>query len=409
MMYKKISFVTLSVLVLCSCGGSKDVSMWENAPVVASKTTVNGESMITFDPSLLKDTIVFPLSHFMEELNFVKLDDKDEALIYSAPVKISDNYILVGSGRPRTTTMEEYRAAVPMPCKLFDKKGNFIADIGAIGQGPGEYKLIYSMQLDEKNQRVYLMPWQTDKILVYDFTGKFLDPIRLPYRTPKAVFKVEGDKVAVAIIPFKSNPSVAWVQTLTGEVLHEIPSGHFEVADFSNEVSSSQNTDAMDITFWNYPARVDTLYHINMQAGKLVPRFTIKFDTETPEQHSYMEWPDYFTGNVNDFVYISDESGNRKVEGKAPVFYLIDKKTLKGNYYRIENDYMGGERIGNPTYLFSNGYYIRNMEPGSLMEWIEKVLESDRLDEKMRKKLTDLQSTIDDDDNNYIVYAKMKK
>ena len=46
---------------------------------------------------------------------------------------------------------------------------------------------------------------------------------------------------------------------------------------------------------------------------------------------------------------------------------------------------------------------------GELLTDIEDALKRQDLSDAVRKKLTDLQSTIDDDDNNYIMIAKLKK
>ncbi|MDL2255268.1 6-bladed beta-propeller [Parabacteroides sp. OttesenSCG-928-K15] len=404
-MCRKAIFLLPVVALLVGCGGKKDHNMWQSSVVVAEKTTTNGVALITMDPALLKDTIVFPISHFMGEIEFVKLDDADDALVYPAPVEISDNYILVKTAR---ASGGDYRSSVPIPCKLFDKKGKFISNIGAIGQGPGEYTMIYSMQIDEKGGRIYLLPWQSDKILAYDLSGKLMEPIPMPYRAPKGVFKVDGDRVIVAITPFQNNPSVAWVQDLNGEVIQEFPAGHFQVSDFSNEVFSYQNAGKFDLSFWNYPARVDSLYYIDVAKKELVPQFTFKFEKDkTPESHGYIEWTDYFVGNTSAPVYITDGNGRRE-EGKKPAFFILDKKTLKGSYFKVANDYFAGGEEGWPIDLFNKGYYVRNVEPANLLDMIEELLKSDKLNEKMRVKLTELQSTIDENDNNYIYYAKMK-
>lgn len=396
------------VLVACltvACSEKKDAAYWEHAPVVAEKVG----DLIALDPALLKDTIVFPLSFFAEAIEIVKLDDRDEALVYPTPVMLSENFILAQSGKPNTRSFEEWQASIPMPCKLFDKKGNYIADIGAIGQGPGEYQTIYSMQIDEKGERIYLLPWQSDQILTYDLKGNFLEPIRLPYRANKGVFKVEGDRVTVAVLPFPQIPLVGWTQTLAGEVIHEIPAGHLAMEfDFSNEIMSAENTGAMDLSFWYWPARVDTLYHINTANGSLTPQFTARFKEDRLEPHSYVEWPDYFVGNTSTIVTVTDGNGQRQ-EGQKPTYYIVDKKTLRGAFYRVENDYLGGEDMDWPMGLFNKGYYARNMDPGNLEEWIEKLLKSEALPAPMREKLTDIQKTIGPDDNNYVVYAKMKQ
>ncbi|MDL2208555.1 6-bladed beta-propeller [Parabacteroides sp. OttesenSCG-928-O15] len=404
---KKI-FLCFALLlgIFSSCNQAKRGIYLNESPVVAEKVMVGGEEVIVLNPALLKDTVIFPLSHFVEDIEILKLDDREEALIYPSPVEISDNYILVKSGMSQ---QGDYYSRVRIPCKLFDKKGNFISDIGAIGQGAGEYQLIYAMQLDEKNQRVYLMPWQTNSILVYDLQGNVLDPIPLPYRSNKGVFKVEGDRVTVAVLPFPAVPLVAWVQNLQGEVLHEIPRGHLEMDfDFSNEIESSQNTAAMDLSFWFWPTRQDSLYHIDAEKGRLIPRFTCTFEKDKLEPHSYGEWTNHFVGNTSTIVHVTGPDGH-KTEGKTPAYYIVDKETLRGSYFRIENDILGGEAIEWPLGVFNKGYYALNMDPGNLEEWIETLLKGDKLSEKMRARLTQIQETIDPEDNNYILYAKVKK
>ena len=64
--------------------------------------------------------------------------------------------------------------------------------------------------------------------------------------------------------------------------------------------------------------------------------------------------------------------------------------------------------IGYPSYAFSNGYYIRNIEPGNLMTDIENALKNQDITDEMRKKLADLQASIDENDNNYVMIAKLK-
>lgn len=388
--------IVLFVMWGTACSEKKNAAAyWENAPVVAEKTVVNGDEVITLDPDLLKDTIVFPVSHFMEEIEIVKLDDKDEALIGQSSITLSENYILVKNGDQ-------------IPCKLFGKKGNFIGNVGSIGQGPGEYRDIYSMQIDEASKRIYLLPWFGDNLLVYDLNCQPLPPVKLPYRANKGVFKVVGDKVTVAVLPFPGIPLIAWVQTLGGEALHEIPAGkHLAVPDFNNEISSAQNTPAMDLSFWFWPTRVDSMYHIDTEKGTLIPQFTVKFDEENMEPHSYSELPDYFMGDTKSIHYEFVNGQNRTV-GTKTEFYIVDKQTLKGAFFRVENDYWGGMEEW-PLFLFNKGYFVRNMDPGNAEEWIEKALKYEGLSESLRKKLTGIQQTISPNDNNYVLYAKMKQ
>ena len=68
---------------------------------------------------------VMSLSDLVESYEVIKLENRDEALIKTYPFGIfaSDNYILLN---PDAIS----------PIKLFTRKGQYVADIGGIGQGP---------------------------------------------------------------------------------------------------------------------------------------------------------------------------------------------------------------------------------------------------------------------------------
>ncbi|UVQ55780.1 6-bladed beta-propeller [Bacteroides fragilis] len=83
------------------------------------------------------------LSDLIESLEIIKLDNREEALIatYSFGIDVSSNYILI---EPDGVSA----------LKLFTRKGRYVADIGGVGQGPGEYKYAVNRFLDEKQGRV---------------------------------------------------------------------------------------------------------------------------------------------------------------------------------------------------------------------------------------------------------------
>ena len=80
-----------------------------------------------------EDTIDLPLSYFVEDLQMVKLDNRDEALVGKGRVSVSGNYLLVAKSGD-------------VPYKLFRRDGTFVGTVGNIGQGPGEYTMIYDVQ-----------------------------------------------------------------------------------------------------------------------------------------------------------------------------------------------------------------------------------------------------------------------
>ena len=172
-----IGIILTLALTACSDNGTSQKEM----PVVAHIEDVNGEALTVCPLENLKDTVSIPLSDLVEEPQLVKLDNREEALVGSGGIRFSDNYILV-------------LASQNVPCKLFRKDGTYINKVGSIGQGPGEYKNIYDAQIDEVSGRIYLLPWSTNRILVYDLQGKFERHIPLNQKyanmvAPKGVFK----------------------------------------------------------------------------------------------------------------------------------------------------------------------------------------------------------------------------
>lgn len=406
-MNKTMTFLgsLLIATIATSCGtGSKDLAEntndpLANSPIVGQYVQVGTDKVMACDQKLLADTVRIPLSFFTEEMELVKLDNRDEALVGQTGVTVSDNYILVYGSRQN-------------PFKLFDRKGKFLTNIGAIGQGPGEYQMVYDAKLDEANNRIYILPWNASQLLVYDLQGNVLDPIPLCLRCPKAKFNVDlsGGKVSVVLLPFKGYPAVAWTQDLEGKRIDFIEPGHLEAPqDFSNEVTVGFNIPGVfDVNILCImPTRVDSLYRYASDKNRLIPTFTLNFaNTDKIPWHGYGEYPHHFVGNFSEPpVEVSPGSWTN---GQT-FHYIVDKETGKGSFFTLYNDYFGNLEIGYPSSAFFNGYYIRNIEPGNLMTDIENALKNQDITAEMRKKLTDLQASIDENDNNYVMIAQLKR
>ena len=66
------------------------------------------------------------------------------------------------------------------------------------------------------------------------------------------------------------------------------------------------------------------------------------------------------------------------------------------SFFKLYNDYFGNLEIDYPSYAFSNGYYIRNIEPGNLMTDIENALKNQDISLKlaMPKLFTEYSASI---------------
>jgi hypothetical protein len=391
----KVAIIIASCVLSFNACTSKESSNKDEWPVVATKS---GELTVA-DLSLFGAEKVIPLSFLAEELQIVKLDDSDAALVKNSGVFLSENYILVRSD-----------GQAKLPFKLFDKKtGKFITNIGDFGQGPNEYRNIYDAQLDEANNRVYLLPWQTKQILVYDLTGAYLPPIPICFDAPKGNFHVDtkAGTVIVSVLPFPNAQAVVWQQTLTGELIDSIAPGALKVPlDFSNEVGKYVIGGDYHFNVFTFVPRADSIYRYDVKNKKITAVFTLDYNVKSQTMHMYSELPDYFTG----FLAEPKQVAERTQVSDNHRFYIIDKKTLRGTYYSLENDYLGGLKTGWLMGPLSDGYFAQNYDPGDLLDALTKVLETNEsLTDEARAKITELRDSIDPDDNNYILYAKLKK
>ena len=393
--------IAVALAVLTACGDrTEQVNYLKDAPVVATRVMIDGEEMIELDPSLLKDTVIFPLSYFTEELEIIKLDDRDEALTGAPYAYVSDHYIMTGMVNN-------------IPFKLFDRQGKYIADVGGIGQGPGEYRFIYAAKIDEYTQRIYMLPFFGKELLVYDFKGNVCPPVPLVHEGIVAQFALRGDTVVILGSPQPNKfASCVWTQDLRGNLIHEFSTGRLDFDFRGVTINSQQNTERIDFSFWIPKAQLDSLYEVNLEKGELIPRFTAHFKGEALKPHMYGEFPDHYVGEATGQWIQSktDDDGNvqRRIAGDLPTYYIVDKQTLRGAYFGIENDWLDGERLEMPLGL-NYGYYMTCLEPGVLAERIEKALRSDHLTERTRKLLTEVQAGITENDNNYLLYAKLKR
>ena len=391
-------WVALTIaLVACTENEKNQLS---DLPIVAHQVEVDGQEMTVCELGLLKDTIDLPLSYWVEDFEAVKLDGKDEALVGHGPVYVSDNYILV-------------RESNNVPCKLFRRDGSFVGKVGSIGLGPGEYTNVCDMQIDEQAEHIYLLPFRSKAIYVYDLKGNYQKDIPLNKKyekmmVPKGLFKVDAAKnrVAVMTLPFDYLPLVAWVQDMEGNFLHEVPMNHLKIRPaFSNEMLSSKCfADALDVSLYTLKeVRKDTLYHLDMNDGKLYPKFTLDFGGRDITRHNYFDFSTHYVGSLAAIEQVSENS----FMVNATCAYLVEKESGKGAFFRTTNNFLDNEPINIISKRCSNGYYTLNIEPAALIEKLEKGLKNNP-DETRRKKMEALMKTIDEDDNNYIFIGKLK-
>lgn len=339
---------------------------------------VNGDDVMVCSYAAVKDTVVVPLSDLVESCELVRFENRDEALFRAWWINVTDQHIGI---------RQEGK-----PYKLFDHTGKYLCDVGAIGQGPGEYAIsIYDDIIDDAGGFVYLSPFKGDKIMQYGMDGQFIKDLKLPGLLRKSKISTnENGTLSVIHMSFGEEEPLAFQLDKEGKIIKSMaPPKHFVVGDYNGEVFAYQNVPGFDFMHTS----VDTLFHYNDKMNTLQPVFTMAFPNPSEKpMHIYMELPDRFITNVFGAGFISS-----------------DKQEKTSSYIKVVNDYFGNMPVPHLSMRFNKGWFIYNMEPANLIEEIEKRLAKKDCSPEDAAKLNELLPTLDENNNNVMFIGKLKQ
>lgn len=384
--YYKIILYSLFQCVLLSCIENKGVDK-----KIGHYEIIGGDSIVVCDLANTPKTVRnIELSLLIDSMKLVRLENKDEALVNVGLVPtITENHIGIYSYGKKY--------------KLFDINGKYLCDIGSVGKGSGEYIDVYADYIDEINQCVYILPWVSKRIIVFNFQGDYIGDIPLAYQVYRSNFYIEVEKKQITVfsMPQKDMPYLIWKQDFDGNILQSISAQRISSENIkaSSEVWFLHNTCHFDYYLYRWNSINDTLYNYDPIKNVISPRLTVRFSNkEKTPQHCFYELPNHY------IIEIAQRVGNVYQN-----FILLDKRTLTGFYYKLNIDDLGNITDDYDLPPFKNGYYAANIYAITFKEKLQDILKHrDRLATDQYEKLGLLESSISEDDNNIILYGKLK-
>ncbi len=342
------------------------------------------------------------LSDFVEDCRVVRFENTDNAFFKAWFIHATENYICIRQG-----------ASGAAPCKLFDKAGHFLCDVGSVGNGPGEYYMpVYDAVVDEKRQRIFLVMFHGSKIMVYGMDGKWIKDIPVPIEgrinKPKIRLNEDGT-LTVVHMPMWTNPDspLAFCMDMDGKLIKQLAAPkQMLVRSYNGEIFSSNNCGRFEFQYVHdnnqNPSR-DTIFVYDVAGNRIVPEFAMSFPE--PENRPLCVLRSIPQG-VFASCYYWDEKANRSTDDSD---YFIDRQTGKGSRFVLVNDFYGNLPVENPMMAFHQGYYVECFEPYELLEKIEEHLSSGDCPKGEVEKLKALAASVHEEDNNVLFIGKLKQ
>lgn len=375
--YLAIVLFTLTTCVRNSQKEDKDDSFatfWDDCDVVAKYDIVNGDTILVCDAKRIKRKKVIPLDLLTKKLEMIKLDATVEDGWVNrrfSRVYFTDNYIAI--------------CLAKSPVLLFQKDGTFLRKVGKIGQGPGEFSFLDNICLDEKQNRIYILPMMSKHIFVYDFDGMFLQSIPLP----EFIFMgstlriISGNRLLITKAIGPNTEYCLWVQDLDGNLIQGVKSeDYFGLSETTSVGTISKNT-TNNIDFYMMGQYYNS-YHYDIGQNRLKPVFRIEGEDGFLAIHEY---PKHFIIQKTK----SDPKDDETIEA-----IIVDKQTLKGCFF---------DGIQFPSGLIYNQYtlffpmfnsFFSIADFGSeIMNSIQNT-ELDKLSNKQLKELEKLKNFLGD-------------
>lgn len=385
-MKTKTCFASLSLLLvgLFGCTNTSRQMMKENdGSVQLVETQGNTLAICKFQTS--QDTLNIPLSELVEDCKIIRFENIEQALFKAWFITVTDNYIGV----------RQSEAAY----KLYDSRGKYLCDIGAVGNGPGEYNIsIYDEIIDEKGKRIFFSPFTGDKIMIYGLDGKWIKDIKLPRKINKPKISLNPDgTLSVVHMSFSEEEPLAFQVDLDGNIQKQLLTGpNRKVRNFDGEIFAYQNSGKLDF----FHTSIDTLYRYDAAENQLLPLFTMDFPNPSKKPiHIYTDLPGHTIVN-----YYYWQNGHIEPGGTI----LVDKQKQASTHFKLQNDFFGNLPISAPGTHFNKGRFILSIEPEELREQIEGHLASSKCPDKDRQKLQELAASLNKNDNNILFTGKLK-
>jgi hypothetical protein len=297
----------------------------------------------------------------------------------------------------------------------FLRNGQFVRQIGARGQGPGEYTIATDIVIDEKKNEIIVAG--SNSLLFYDMDGTYLRSRIIDI----SQFVISDSVIWSCLSANTYTKDIANAFTIYGDTVSGIPNPDYNKKDLNgglyymvganittafyehNNTSFLQGYEDND-TIWKLSgAGYEPHAYLDMGRYKLPFEYTTQYDLGAFQHYANRYWGIPVMDEDKQYFYIMAKNRNA-----AEYHYLIyDKDKRMGFIVKdekglgITDDILGGPNVC--PYMVTDEYYIDVIEGHELLEQMEtgKYIPS----ASFKKQL----STINEDTNQLIILCRKTK
>lgn len=346
------------------------------------------------------DTRDIYLSELLDDIRLVRLETNDEILLGQYT-----NYLV---GEKHIITIDSDKIL------QFSSNGGFVRTLAKAGNGPGEFLRAEAFALDDKNDILYINHrGDSRNILAFDLeTGSRIK--RIPTGVDNLISQiiVSGDSM-LTVVPRMNKDYNLYNLSTSGKFVDGIAPPDVKGIGLQTSIDMVMNE------LYYMPKEYDTLYLVKGTSFKPYCFFHIedRFTYENNEIGNFV----YLSANTPGFMIANKAHASIKLNDDGETFSMnADKQTRyllsKNDFTVVEikdfnNDFLGIDedldQWDNYLYITNNlGYVVYSSF--ELKQKIAKALESNKLDNLIKQRISALNLEIKENDNPVLVIGNLK-
>jgi len=382
-------FALVALLMAWSPAGDKTVTVIKHG----------NETEYRIHLKKVTDSLSVNLADFTSDIEFVKLETKNECLIDWGKYYINPEYILVEISK---------RGILQ-----FARNGKFIRTLVLAGQGPKEF-VEASWTVDEKNQVLIMaVRGKENSFLRFDLkSGKNMDDLKMavPGRSQGVAYVKENLLMVVPAGLKSKSPNFSYLynQDMSGNLISSIPANDVPFLD-GNRLRFSGH----DMLFRFKAGWHDTLYSI--ANNQMVPFLTFDFGENNPPNNSHVGRKNiYIDSEVGNWVFFNNFFITKVTDGDASgrmAYYVLDKN--QGKVYFRNTIFLNPTHHSviyreDPSFIQRTGLVVYPYQAVTLIAQAKKALADPTFKEPYRSKLKELVSGLTIEDNPVLLIGRYK-